>query len=148
MNSIALTVPGPPKGKGRPRSTRQGRVYTPADTVSAEQRIQGEWIAAGCPRLPDGPISMDVTACMSRPQAHWRGLGAMSAQGRSQRYPLKTPDVDNLLKLAADALSGLAYSDDRLIVQASVTRQWALAGQLEHTRIVLYPLAGQMTVAA
>lgn len=144
---IDLLVAGEPKGKARPRfDTRSGRTYTPTPTLRAEQRIQNEWIAAERPVL-DGPLAMTVTIVLVRPQAHWKRDGSLSAAGQRAPWPLRTPDVDNALKLVADALNGLAYRDDALIVQASITRRWANAGEREFTQIRIVEVVDRQVAA-
>lgn len=123
-DQFGLWIPGKPAAKGRPRATRQGRVYTPQETVSAEQAVQTEWIAAGRPRLPDGPISLFVAARFARPAGHWRTDGSLSAAGGRSHAPTKRPDCDNIGKLIADALNGRAWSDDAQIVALIVQKSW------------------------
>jgi Holliday junction resolvase RusA-like endonuclease len=138
---IKLTVAGAPKGKGRPRFVKAtGHTYTPIDTEHAEHRIQQEWITAGRPTL-DGPLGLAVHLVLQRPKSHYRRDGTLSAAGERSPRPIRKPDVDNALKLVADALNGLAYRDDAQIVYASVQRDWAQQGDLDHTRITLRVLA-------
>ena len=40
MNDIIITVPGEPKGKGRPRFTKRGFAYTPKDTADYEKKVR------------------------------------------------------------------------------------------------------------
>ncbi len=138
-NRIALHIPGRPVGKGRARSNRKtGHHYTPAATVSAEQRIQGAWIAAGRPTLGDGAIQLRVTLWVDRPKAHFKRDGSLSAEGKRRPIPLVKPDTDNAVKLVMDALNGMAYKDDVQIADHTVSRQWSITGAA--TTIVLRPL--------
>lgn len=146
VSSFRLIVPGEPTGKGRPKfSTRTGRAYTPGKTASAEGVIAFYWEQAGRPRL-EGPLAMTVHAFMSRPKGHW-GAAGLSAQGRRSPVPTKTPDGDNLLKLAADSLNGLGYHDDAQIVEAFVAKRWADRDQAPHTMIHVYELAAEDVAA-
>jgi Holliday junction resolvase RusA-like endonuclease len=45
----------------------------------------------------------------------------------------KRPDADNILKLVADALNGVAYDDDKRVVVASVCKLWSSQPRLEIT---------------
>lgn len=138
---IELVIPGEPKGKARPRFSRAtGHAYTPSPTQRAEQRIQMEWIAAGRPVL-EGPLTIYVEAVLSRPKNHRLKDGSLSAAGTRSPHPTKTPDWDNLGKLVADALNGLAYRDDSLIVRAQLTKRWADASEDERTVIRLEVIA-------
>jgi Holliday junction resolvase RusA-like endonuclease len=128
IRAFRIEVPGLVNGKGRPRvNTSTGHVYTPKDTQIAEAAIQEEWIAAGRPRLT-GPISARVDVHVPRPAGHYRASGELSAAGLRAPHPVRKPDVDNVLKLALDALNKKAFDDDRQIVEAHVQRHWAPAG--------------------
>lgn len=133
-----LHIDGPPVGKGRPRlSTRGGkpRTHTPAATIRAENRVQLAWIEAGRPRLPDGALTITATVVVARPQAHWRKNGTLTTAGQRTPWPCRTPDLDNVLKLIADALNQHAYRDDAQIVDAHITRRWAQADEFEHITV-------------
>lgn len=140
---IVLRVDGLPVGKGRPRFVKQtGRTFTPGDTKRHENRVQLAWLAAGRPRLPDGPAIIGVELVVPRPQNHWRQDGTLSAAGERAEWPVRKPDVDNALKLVMDALNGCAYRDDVDLVYAAITRRWANPGEHAHTVIRLQPARG------
>lgn len=97
--AVKLTVPGDPQSKGRPR-VYQGHGITPAKTREAENRVYTEWRR----QYPDlqpypGPVAITLT--------FW----SATRRGR---------DWDNLAKLFTDALNGIAYQDDRQIIDACV----------------------------
>jgi len=136
--TITLIIPGKPTGKGRPRATRQGRVYTPAGTVQAEGDVRAAWYAAGCPKIEGRvPIKVLAVAALRRPQAHWKTDGSMSKAGQRLPNPLGRVDVDNLLKLQLDSLSGCAYEDDALVVDGRAVKRWAAPMEREHVRLEL-----------
>lgn len=138
--AIDLTIAGAPQGKGRPRFVRQtGRAYTPPETERAQQRIQQEWILAGRPYL-QGPLYMEIEAVLHRPQTHWKKNGSLGIQGQRNPWPIRKPDLDNALKLCADAISGLAFRDDSQIVEARIWKRWAQSDELAQTRIRVWPL--------
>jgi Holliday junction resolvase RusA-like endonuclease len=137
--TIILTIPGPPRGKQRPRFVRAtGRTYTPAETEQAEADVLTVWLADGQPRI-DGPVALRVEAVMRRPDAHWCVDGTLSAAGRRTPRPTRKPDVDNILKLIADALSGRAFGDDALIVEARCAKWWAGRHESEHVIVDIVP---------
>ena len=45
-------------------------------------------------------------------------------------WPTKRPDGDNVLKLVADALNGVAYEDDSQIVYMTIKKEYASRGFL------------------
>lgn len=123
---VRVVVGGEPVGKGRPRHTKTGRVYTPRSTREYERRIAAEWVAAGA--LTHGAtrgLTLFVTAIYTRPKAHFRKHGGLSAAGKRSEYPTTTTDLDNIVKIASDALNGLAYIDDRQINTIVATRRWS-----------------------
>lgn len=138
---LELSVDGRPQGKQRPRFNRQtGRAYTPVETRSFEQRVQGEWYAAGRPRLGDVPLDADVLCMFARPRSHRLATGGLSAVGRRTPFPMRG-DCDNLAKACLDALNGLAFRDDSQIVTLTVRKRWAGSGETEATYLTVRTVA-------
>jgi Holliday junction resolvase RusA-like endonuclease len=130
---IALVVPGEPCGKGRPKFCKVGkfaRAYTPAKTVNNEATIKQIFTVRYPDFTPlDGPMAMTVIAYMSIPaSASGKTKVAMLAQ---RVWPTKKPDADNILKLVADSLNGLAYVDDKNIVTAKCHKVYSDRPRLE-----------------
>jgi len=130
---ISLTVPGEPCGKGRPKFCKVGkfaRAYTPTGTRVAESNIVAVFQTHYPDFTPlDGPMAMTVIAYMSIPaSASAKARVEMLAQ---RVWPTKKPDADNILKLVADALNGLAYVDDKNIVTAHFHKVYSDRPRLE-----------------
>lgn len=114
---IKFTVYGKVQGKARPRFTRQGRAYTPKNTVDYEEQIKQAYIAAGGTLMSDtDPISICITACFKK------------AKTNKMNYPTLKPDADNIAKAVCDALNGIAYKDDKQITCLKVEKAWAEDG--------------------
>lgn len=125
--TVTFRVPGRLAGKGRPRATLVGghaRLYTPAETRSAEDRVRDAWRAAGSPYLGDGPVTLELVIGTERPAGHWTSRGELSAAGQRVPFPARKPDADNQLKLVGDALNGCMWKDDAQIVEARVVKVW------------------------
>lgn len=123
-----IIVDGDPKGKGRPRFA-QGHAYTPQITREYERTIRDEWMRQAHEQFPDDAnIKLTLDAIFSIPKSAKRmdKLAMMSGIIR----PTKKPDADNILKIAADALNGYAYSDDKQIIEMSVTKRYGMKGKL------------------
>lgn len=120
-----LTVPGPPIGKGRPRFTKTGRVFTDAKTIAAEGAVKRAWLAAGEPRFFDAPLAVEILLLVPRPKSHLRKNARLSAAGLREPHCMRKPDLDNVAKLVLDALNGLAYRDDAQVVQLHISRRWS-----------------------
>lgn len=116
LRELRLVVPGRPVQWARATGGRTVRHFTPAAQRTYAQRIQAEWIHAGRPRLEDGPIVLVCRFILARPKAHWTSRGELSATGRRQFWPTGRPDLSNYVKQVEDALNGLAWADDSLIV--------------------------------
>lgn len=135
VGSFELVVVGEPRGKARPRfNSLTRRTYTDEATVTAEQDIQAAWLQAGRPRVA-GAVVLDVELVLERPVDHWRADGSLGVRGLRAVWPLRKPDVDNALKLFADALNELAYRDDALIVDGRARRRWALRDERACTHV-------------
>lgn len=130
MISIKFTVYGKPQGKARPRFTRQGRAYTPKNTVDYEKQIKQAYISAGGEMISDtAPILIRITACFKK------------AKSNKMQFPTLKPDTDNIAKAVCDALNGIAYKDDKQITCLTVDKVWAEDG-IERVEIdveQLYP---------
>jgi len=70
MKAVMATfvIPGKPFAKQRPRSTRQGRPYTPKETVSFE-RVVGQMAMSHFPSPLDGPVSVTIRATFETPKS-------------------------------------------------------------------------------
>ncbi|NGM17745.1 RusA family crossover junction endodeoxyribonuclease [Eggerthellaceae bacterium zg-893] len=102
-------------GAMRPRmDTRGGRphMHTAGVHQKAMDAIAGRYEAArGTIRAGfKGPVAVSLVS-------HRRVPKSWPARRRGEQDTMK-PDADNVLKLVADALSGVAYADDRQIVAA------------------------------
>lgn len=114
-STLYCYVPGDPKGKGRPRFSRKsGRAYTPEQTVSAENWVRTCWLEQHGQTLLEGPLELGLVVGCSIPKS-WPKKRKQAAQ-LGLELPTKTPDIDNIYKLAEDALNGIAWADDKQIV--------------------------------
>lgn len=114
-----------PVGKGRPRFTRSGHAYTPPATTEAEEKIRLAYrnkYGKVC-YDKDEPIRLIVVAYFPIPKAMSRKDTEMALRGMI--YPTKKPDGDNILKLVADALNGVAYYDDSQIIDMHIDKLYA-----------------------
>jgi len=131
MTRITITLPGEPRGKGRPRAriarSRAGAqfvtIYTDAATRSYESLLRdaAQQAMAGQP-LCDGPLKVKVAAFFSVPQSWSRKKREQALRGIVR--PTGRPDWDNLVKML-DALNGIVWRDDSQIVQGFVSKSYA-----------------------
>jgi len=130
---IQLIIPGPPVGKGRPRFARAGafvRTYTPEKTARTEELIKMIFAQQYPGHVPTGNgVTMAVRAYFPIPKSASKRLRERMTK---ENFPfLHKSDADNILKLCADALNGLAYEDDRQIYGAEVWKYYSPRPRLE-----------------
>lgn len=126
---LTITVPGVLRGKGRPRFGR-GRVHTDSKTEAAENGLVAHALAQiGTPRL-EGPLVLTIEIAVEVP-ASWSKRKRADALAHLLR-PMGRPDLDNQVKLVADALNGIAWRDDAQLVGLEVRRRY---GEVAQTRI-------------
>lgn len=116
---IRFTVPGLVQSKGRPRFARQGnfvRSYTPEKTVEYENLVRL------CYRqdYPDirlsGALKATIYAYFPIPKSVSKKKHAEMAENKV--LPItSSKDIDNCVKAILDALNGIAYDDDRQVVE-------------------------------
>jgi Holliday junction resolvase RusA-like endonuclease len=126
-----FTVPGEPRGKGRPRFTKQGHTYTDSETKAYEQKIIAYYRKTfGSFRWPDNSfIAVKVVAYYPIPKSATKAqLAAMQA---GKIFPSRKPDIDNVLKVVLDALNGVAYKDDSRVVCVEAEKKYSFEPRLE-----------------
>ena len=122
---VEFTVLGEPRGKGRPRFSRQGpyvRAYTPELTVSYENLIKMEY-RRQCGDIffePKTPVSVVLTAYYAIPQS--ASKKKRKAMLDHILRPVKKVDVDNLVKCYMDAANGVIFHDDVQVVDLQVRK--------------------------
>ncbi|HCV02916.1 MAG TPA: hypothetical protein DG048_09745 [Pseudoalteromonas sp.] len=104
---IEFIVEGRPKPKGRPRMTRRGRVYTPAETIEAEE-LYAETVKDKYEPI-DGPVSVVLTFGKDNTYVHISSV-------KEWKSPLRG-DLDNYIKLALDGIqrAGLIANDKQVV---------------------------------
>ncbi len=132
MDKVKFTVLGEPKGKGRPRfSTQTGRAFTPKQTVNYETLIHTEYMVQ-CKgfRFPDDAmLDMRILAYYSVPKSGSKTEKAKKLANTIR--PTKKPDMDNVVKMVADALNQVAYKDDTQIVDCQVRKFYSEQPRIE-----------------
>jgi len=121
---IAFEVPGNPRGKGRPRMTRSGHVYTPSETAAYENLIALACRDARGNKGPfTGPVAMHIHVGKQVPAS--KSKRTRQAMLAGEIRPATKPDLDNVIKAVLDGCNGVAYLDDRQIVELTATAHYA-----------------------
>lgn len=123
--TYTLTIPGEPRGQGRPRFARVGghvTTYTDSETKGYQNLIRSVASIARV-RMIDGPVSISIVAYFEIPKSATKTRRAEMRAGLT--YPTKRPDGDNICKAVLDALNGLAFKDDAQVCELSISKRWA-----------------------
>ena len=136
MASVMFTVPGKPQGKARARtyynaSTKKHCSTTPENTVLYENFIKDRYLqmAKGAFLERERPVTLRIIARYLPPKSVSKKRKLDMLEGRE--LPLKKPDMDNIVKVVADALNGVAYHDDTQIVSLSMEKFYSGSPRVE-----------------
>ena len=119
-------IPGRVQAKQRPRFSKSGIVYTPKETRVYENFVracysdyanQYKW------EPYDGQLRAEVEVFIQVPKSDSKLKKQAKIIGEIR--PTIKPDCDNLAKSILDSLNGLAYQDDRQIIELSVKKFYA-----------------------
>lgn len=123
---VTITLDGPPRGKGRPRSRVSkgfAQIYTDQATVKYEAQLRYAAMQEMCGHAPtDLPVCLTMTVRFAVPTTWSRKKTIAALLGHVR--PTVKPDADNTLKLT-DALNGIVWRDDKQVVDARVRKVYA-----------------------
>lgn len=140
---IKFTVPGEPQGKARARTVRlkTGKTvsYTPEKTELYENWIKSCYIR-DCGVMLDGMLELQIVAYFKiagspkKPEWLKRNVKPKKLKELMEGLyirPTKKPDIDNIVKVVADSLNGVAYKDDTCIVKVVAEKYYSEEPRLE-----------------
>ena len=125
--SVTFRVSGLPTAKGNLRAfpirRRDGRL----GVSMSESRRVADWVAsvraAAAAAYGDQPPKSEAVICLfrfyfPRPKSHYRGKKAAPDRLRpdAPKYMTTKPDIDKLARAVCDALKGVVFTDDAVIV--------------------------------
>ena len=113
MKDYIFRVEGQPRGKGRPRFTKNGYAYTPETTRIYEEEIRLRYKEKFGDDMLSGNIAVEVF--INKEPASY--LGKKRYNELLGTYCNIKPDTDNVVKVVLDALNGVAYADDKNVVE-------------------------------
>lgn len=131
MEEVHFIIPGRPVGKGRPRFTRNGHCWTPDKTAAYERDIKlSYWSTYGHRKYEaDKALAVEIILYYPRPKNMAKYKRLMAQKGVLR--PTVKPDVDNVIKAILDALNGVAFDDDRQIVQIECEKWYDITEENE-----------------
>lgn len=135
MQKLKFEVPGSPIGQGRPKfSTINGHAKAYDPEKSRNYKAYVKLLATQAMReqgftMIDGPCCLDILAFFEVPKSKSKKFKERALMGIER--PTKKPDLSNIIKGIEDALNGLAYNDDSLIVYLSVAKHYSEVPRVE-----------------
>lgn len=138
---FSFIINGIPKPAGSKTAYRNR--YTGRVAVVDACRKSGEWKKSVAYQVInrwkenpyDGPIILEVSFYMPRPRNHYRKNGTLKEN--VNRYCDIRPDLTKLMRCLEDALTGIIWRDDSLIVRQTAEKKWADSGPGAHVEITL-----------
>ena len=106
---ISFIIPGDPKAQERPRFFRHRKfvgAYDPIESATFKQKVAFFARQAGV-TASSNAVAIKIKFFFRRPKCLMRKRDSEAAI-----VCMKRPDIDNLIKAAADGLNGIAYHDD------------------------------------
>ena len=124
MAELSFTIPGKPFGKQRARTTRQGRMYTPKETVAFESLVRAMALEIFSQPI-EGPIGVKVLAIFEPPPS-WSKRKRAAALNT---WHTQKPDSDNIIKAVLDGLNRVAFADDSQVSSQHCEKVWGIRAQ-------------------
>ena len=126
---ISFTIEGEPTGKGRPRHGKY-KTYTPAKTKAVENNI-AYFYKVNIGHYFEGyvKLKLDLYYSIAKSDSKKKNLMKLNNELR----PNKKPDIDNVVKLVADALNEVAYKDDTQIIELECRKFYSDIPRIEIT---------------
>ena len=124
MTTAYIWMNGQPIGKGRPRFTRMGRVYTPEKTRKYEIRLAAtasNYMLLHQLDATEKPCKALIKAQFEIPKS-WTKAKKAAAEA-NEIYP-KKPDADNIAKIVLDSLNSIVWDDDAQVYDLRVVKTY------------------------
>lgn len=126
---LNFTISGNPMGKQRTR-TMKGFSFTPAKTVNYETLIREIFIIKYPDhKIIDSAVSLHIMAYYPIPKSISKKKKGLMLSGEIR--PTVRPDCDNVVKIFADALSGLVYKDDNQVIDLEFHKHYSESPRCE-----------------
>ena len=119
-------IPGKAQAKQRPRMGRSGIVYTPKETLVYENYVKMCYsdYANQFGWLPyENQVRAEIEVLVAVPKSDSKTKKKAKIEGMIR--PAVKPDCDNLAKSILDSVNGLAYHDDKQVVELSIKKYYA-----------------------
>jgi len=121
---VNFVIQGKVQAKQRPRFNRySGKTYTPNETIAYENWVKTCYLEKYKDKeLMEKPLRVTIKAYFEIPKS--------TSKKRKQQMmdneilPMVKPDTDNIAKGVLDSLNGIAYKDDKQVVELIVNKYY------------------------
>lgn len=130
--SIKFTFDIAPQTQLRPRASRRGRaivVYDPPKVKNFKRRLHAMAKEKFKGKPLDGPL--EVTFVFYRPLQSSLSKAEKARRLAGEVPPVVKPDLSNYLKASEDALNGVLWVDDRVIVIERCFKRYSETPRIE-----------------
>ena len=114
-------------GKARPKFIRAtGRAYTPKTTMEYEEKIRAAYLEKYGKEKPYGeniPLDVEIIAYFGIPKSDSMKVKEKKRSG--EILPTIKSDIDNICKIIFDGVQGLAFGDDKQIVDVIAKKRYS-----------------------
>lgn len=83
--------------------------------------------------LFDGALKVTFIFYRPRPACHYNSTGGLSKEGRENPFPTSAPDTTKLVRATEDALQGLCWANDAIIVRQEAWKEYGYPPRVEIT---------------
>lgn len=119
---VDFVIQGKVQAKQRPRFNRySGKTYTPNETIAYENWVKTCYLEKYKDKeLMEKPLRVTIKAYFEIPKS--------TSKKRKQQMmdneilPMVKPDTDNIAKGVLDSLNGIAYKDDKQVIELIVNK--------------------------
>lgn len=130
---VEFKIQGKVQAKQRPRFNRfSGRTYTPKETIAYENWVKTCYLEKYKNQIAmEKPLKVKITAFFEIPKSTSKKKKIQMLD--NQVLPMIKPDTDNIAKGILDSLNGIAYVDDKQVVQLEVNKFYSTLPSVEVT---------------
>lgn len=119
---VNFVIQGKVQAKQRPRFNRySGKTYTPNETIAYENWVKTCYLEKYKDKeLMEKPLRVTIKAYFEIPKSTSKKRKKQMMD--NEILPMVKPDTDNIAKGVLDSLNGIAYKDDKQVVELIVNK--------------------------
>lgn len=131
MTVIAFHVLGTPVPQGSKRHVGNGVMVEQSNVKAWRQEVKQRAAEAYRDELLDCPIALKIRVRLPRPSSHYGAKGTLRPSAPMMPHRRRGGDVDKIARGICDALTGVVWRDDKLVVSLDVLIAYGDRAQVE-----------------